>query len=69
MKRRMPVPLVPGERGGCVLDAELPPLSREELERILELTGAGQCHAAVDGCSGDPCCPTCSSSKSPIGAT
>jgi hypothetical protein len=39
MKRRLPVPLVPGERGGYLLDAELPPLSREELDRILDLIG------------------------------
>jgi hypothetical protein len=39
MNRRLPVPLVPGERGGCVLDAELPPLSREELDAILALVG------------------------------
>ena len=65
MKRRFPVPLVPGGCGGRVLDAELPPLSREELERILELTGAAECPHASDGRGGDPCCPTCSSAKSP----
>jgi len=69
MKRRMPVPLAPGERGGYLLDAELPPLSREELDRILALIGGSQCPAAADGCAGDPCCPVCSSSQSPTGPT
>jgi len=44
MRRRMPVPLVPGSRGRGTLDAELPPLSREELEAILALVGGqGSC--------------------------
>jgi len=65
--RRMPVPLVPGERGRAVLDAELPPLSREELDRILGLVGGSQaCPALADGCSGDPCCPTCSNPEPPL---
>lgn len=39
MNRTMPLPLVPRERGRSVIDAELPPMSREEHERILELVG------------------------------
>ena len=68
--RRMPVPLVPGERGRAVIDAELPPLSREELDRILGLVGgSNSCPALADGCSGDPCCPTCSDPYGPTGPT
>jgi hypothetical protein len=55
MTQRMPVPLVPGERGRAVLDAELPVLSREELDAILGLVGG-----APDG--GVQCpqvCPRC----------
>jgi hypothetical protein len=40
MRRRLPVPLVPGPRGGYLLDADLPPLSREEIDRILALVGS-----------------------------
>ena len=57
MKRRLPVPLVPGRRGGGVLDAEVPPLSREELEAILELGGGqeGTCGDSEEGQSPSFC--------------
>ena len=47
MRRRMLVSLVPGSRGRATLDAELPALSRAELEAILELVGGqGTCPQA-----------------------
>ena len=63
--RRMPVPLVPGERGRAVLDAELPPLSREELDRILGLVGGAPDSGAADGCA--PECPNCSNPRGTTG--
>jgi len=58
MTRRMPIPLVPGERGGMVLDAELPPLSREELDAILSLVGG----------VGEPTCEECKKKCSGAGS-
>jgi len=57
MKREMPVPLVPGSRGRAVLDAELPRLSREELEAILDLVG-GQ-PGGIPGSESPPQCKQC----------
>ena len=61
MSVRVPVPLVPGGQGRAVLDAELPPLSREELDSILGLTGGAQCPSICPnhcGCVREgECCP------------
>jgi hypothetical protein len=68
MTRLPRVPLVPGGRGGAVLDAELPPLSREELEAILKLVGASQCRQGAEGRGAEECCPTCSGERSRTGS-
>jgi len=69
MKREMPVPLVPGSRGRAVLDAELPRLSREELEAILDLVG-GQHNEIPNTQSPQQCkeCPRGECRPNPSGA-